>query len=322
MRLGLGQFNQARPEYLQFAHQLGIKEVLLNTAQIPAVNGTWTLRDLVKLRVSIEAHDLKLAALENVPVDFYDHIMLAGPNRDRQIENMITTIRNMARAGIPRFGYHWMPSHVWRTHKVVLAGDAVATAFDNERAQRFPITHGREYTEEEMWENFEKWLKIIIPVAEEEGICLGVHPCDPPVEKLGGIPMLFRSFSAFKRLIETIDSPSNMIEFCQGTFSEMEDAKDDGIYEMIEYFVSRKKILYVHFRNVSGTVPKFHEEYINTGHVDMKRAIKIYAKHRYDSFFIDDHVPNAPGDSPWGHRARAYASGYIQALIEGETADR
>jgi mannonate dehydratase len=319
MRLGIGQFNSANPEYLQFAKQLGIQDVLLNTASLPSVKGTWTLRDLVKLRLSIEAHGLTLAALENVPTDFYDHIMLGGPERDRQIENMITTIRNMARAGIPRFGYHWMPSHVWRTHHVMLAGDASATAFDNEIAKKFPLTHGKEYSEEEMWESFEDWLKIITPVAEEEGIRLGVHPCDPPVETLGGIPNLFRSFDSYKRLVETVDSPSNMIEFCQGTFSEMEDAKGDGIYEMIDYFAARKKILYVHFRNVSGTVPKFNEEYINTGYVDMKRAVKIYAKHGYDSFFIDDHVPSAPGDTPWGHRSRAFASGYIQGLIECTT---
>ena len=318
MRLGLGQFNEPREEYLLFAQELGIKDVLLNTARLPSENGTWALRDLVKLRIAIESYGLNLAALENVPISFYDHIMLNGPERDRQIENMITTIRNMARAGIPRFGYHWMPSHVWRTHSVLLAGNAAATAFDYERAKKFPLTHSREYSEEDMWGHFEEWLKIIIPVAEEEGILLGVHPCDPPVETLGGIPNLFRSFAAYKRLIEIVDSPANMIEFCQGTFSEMEDAKDGGIYEMIEYFVSRKKILYVHFRNVSDTVPSFHEEFINTGYVDMKRAIKIYAKHRYDSFFIDDHVANAPGDTQWGHRARAFASGYIQALIESE----
>ncbi len=66
------------------------------------------------------------------------------------------------------------------------------------------------------------------------------------------------------------DSPSNAIEFCQGTFSEMEG---EDIYQMIEYFTERQKVLYVHFRNVSGTVPKFNEEFINTGYVNMKRAM-------------------------------------------------
>ena len=71
----------------------------------------------------------------------------------------------------------------------------------------------------------------------------------------------------------------------------MADASGEGIYEMIDYFSKRKKILYVHFRNVSGTVPKFNEEFINTGYVDMYRAMKIYHKNGFDYFFIDDHVP-------------------------------
>ena len=175
-----------------------------------------------------------------------------------------------------------------------------------------PLTHEREYTDEEVWKNLEYWIKIITPIAEEEGIRLGIHPCDPPVPKLGGVPNLFRSFDSYKRLIEIYPSDSNAIEFCQGTFSEM----NDDIYEMIRYFGERKKILYVHFRNVSGQVPKFHEEFINTGYVDMYKAMKIYHEVGFDGFFIDDHVPNTYQDTQWGHRGRAFANGYIQAMIE------
>ena len=222
----------------------------------------------------------------------------------------------MADVGIPIFGYNWMPSHVWRTNPRYIRGGAIATAFDYESAKNYPLTHDREYSEDEMWESLEEWIKIITPIAEKKNIRLGIHPCDPPVEKLGGIPQLLRSFESFKRLIEIVDSPSNGIEFCQGTFSEMEDAKDGGIYEMIDYFSSRKKILYVHFRNVSGTVPKFNEEFINSGYVDMHKAMNIYLKNGFDSFFIDDHVPLTNNDTEWGHAGRAFANGYIQALIE------
>ena len=99
------------------------------------------------------------------------------------------------------------------------------------------LQHGRIYEDEEMWENLEYWIKIITPIAEEEGIRLGIHPCDPPVPMLGGAAMLFRSFDAYKRLIEIYPSDSNAIEFCQGTFSEM----NEDIYEMIRYFGERKK---------------------------------------------------------------------------------
>ena len=274
------------------------------------------IRDsLVGLRRTVESYGMKLSALENVPTRFYDHIMLGGPKRDEQIENMIYTIRNIARAGIPIFGYNWMPSQVWRTKPEYIRGNAEATAFDYSIAKNLPLTHDREYTEEEMWQNLEYWIKIITPIAEEEGIRLGIHPCDPPVPVLGGIPQLMRSFDAYKRLIEIYPSDSNAIEFCQGTFAEM----NDDIYEMIRYFGERKKILYVHFRNVSSQVPKFHEEYVNTGYVDMYKAMKIYHEVGYDSFFIDDHVPSTFQDTPYGHRGRAFAMGYIQALIESVT---
>ena len=317
MRPGFGQFNTASSEYLRFAAQYGVKDILLNNPILQEEKpGVWSKKELVKLKLSIESYNLQLSAIENVPTHFYDHIMLNGPNKNMQIENMIQNIENMADVGIPIFGYNWMPSHVWRTNPRHIRGGAIATAFDYESAKNYPLTHDREYSEDEMWESLEEWIKIITPIAEKKNIRLGIHPCDPPVEKLGGIPQLLRSFESYKRLIEIVDSPSNGIEFCQGTFSEMEDAKDGGIYEMIDYFSSREKILYVHFRNVSGTVPKFNEEFINSGYVDMHKAMNIYLKNGFDSFFIDDHVPLTNNDTEWGHAGRAFANGYIQALIE------
>jgi mannonate dehydratase len=313
MRPGFGQFNVATPEYLQFAAQFGATDVLLNTPLLPGAE-RWELVDLVKLRLSVEQWGLKLSALENVPPHFYDQIMLGGPRRDQQIENMIYTVRNIARAGIPIFGYNWMPSHVWRTPPRAIRGGALATAYDDRLGQQYPPTHGRVYTEEEIWHNLEHWIRIITPVAEEEGIRLGIHPCDPPVEVLGGIPQVLRSFAAYKRLVEIYPSDANGIEFCQGTFSEMADGVD--IYEKIRYFGSRNKILYVHFRNVSGVVPTFHEEFVNTGYVDMYRAMRTYFEVGFDGFFIDDHVPQTFQDTAWGHRGRAFANGYIQGLIE------
>jgi len=316
MRPGFGQFNVATAEFLQFAAQYGATDVLLNTPVLPGAQ-RWELVDLVKLRVAVEQYKLKLTALENVPPYFYDHIMLNGPRRDEQIENMIYTVRNIARAGIPIFGYNWMPSHVWRTPPAHIRGDAVATAYDHAIAQQMPLTHGRVYSEEEIWANLEYWIKIITPIAEEEGIRLGIHPCDPPVPVLGGIPQILRNFAAYKRLIEIYPSDSNAIEFCQGTMAEMQD--DVDIYDKIRYFGSRHKILYVHFRNVDGTVPRFREEFINTGYVDMFKAMEIYYDVGFDSFFIDDHVPQTFQDTVWGHRGRAFANGYIQALIEAVT---
>ena len=132
---------------------------------------------------------------------------------------------------------------------------------------------------------------------------------------------MLRDFASYKRLVEIYPSDCNAIEFCQGTMAEMAATTVD-IYGKIRYFGSRNKILYVHFRNVSGTVPAFREEFINTGYVDMFKAMEIYYDVGFDSFFIDDHVPQTFQDTAWGHRGRAFANGYIQALIEAVTKQR
>ena len=307
-----------RPEQLTYARQMGITDlVMANSGNLPDDDGTWQVKDLAMMRLNVESHGLRVAAMENVPIKFYDHIMLGGPKRDEQIDNMITTIRNMAQAGIPVFGYHWMPSSVWRTAPKPVRGGAIATAFNYDEVKDLPFTHEREYTEEELWANLEYWLKIIIPVAEEAGIRLGIHPDDPPVKQIGGIPRLFSSYENYRRYLDIYESPNNAIEFCQGTISEMTDSSDDNIYGFIDEMVRRDKVLYVHFRNVSAPDPNdFREEFINTGHVDMYRAMKTYYDAGYEGLFLDDHVPRTQGDTDGQHQSRSFAFGYIQAMIE------
>ena len=307
-----------RPEQLTYARQMGITDlVMANAGNLPDDDGTWQVKDLAMMRLNVESHGLRVAAMENVPIKFYDHIMLGGPKRDQQIDNMITTIRNMAQAGIPVFGYHWMPSSVWRTTPKPVRGGAIATAFNYDEVKDLPFTHEREYTEEELWANLEYWLKIIIPVAEEAGIRLGIHPDDPPVKQIGGIPRLFSSYENYRRYLDIYESPNNAIEFCQGTISEMTDSSDDNIYGFIDEMVRRDKVLYVHFRNVSAPDPNdFREEFINTGHVDMYRAMKTYYDAGYEGLFLDDHVPRTQGDTDRQHQSRSFAFGYIQAMIE------
>ena len=166
MRAGLGQIRQASPEYLLFAQQYGMNDIVFNTPDIPGHDGTWAVHDLVNLRRNVENYGLTLSALENVPTTFYDHIMLNGPKRDEQVDNMITTVRNIARAGIPIFGYHWMPTLVGRTSLTTeIRSGARVTAFDLIQAEKDPLLMDRRYTENEMWENLEHWIKIIVPVA-------------------------------------------------------------------------------------------------------------------------------------------------------------
>ena len=163
-----------------------------------------------------------------------------------------------------------------------------------------------------MWDNFTYFLERVVPVAEEAGVKLALHPDDPPVPSICGIARIFRSVEAFKKMIEIVPSDYNGLEFCQGCFSEM----GADVIEAIKYFGSRKKIFYVHFRDVKGTVPKFEECFIDEGNVDMLEAMKAYKEVGFDGPMIVDHTPHIVDDTRWGHRGRAYAIGYMRALIE------
>lgn len=257
----------------------------------------------------------------------YSDIIFGGPRRDELIQEMLDHVRDMARAGIRVWGYQWMPVSVWRTAPVSIRGGAYGTAYDHSIRGDDPEWYpdiSESHDEEAMWHHLEYWIKALTPLAEEEGIRCGIHPDDPPVPVRGKVPGLLRSFDAYKRLLSIYPSDYNAIEFCQGTFSEMEG---EDIYEMVDYFVRNNKILFVHFRNVNRQIPTFNEEFINTGYVDMKRIMRVYRDAGYTGTFMDDHCPLLSDDADFpgnvgGYRSRLFAQGYIQGLIESVTKEQ
>jgi mannonate dehydratase len=314
MRVGLGQFNELTDEKLAFIKQCGADDFLMNTPKLPG-DKQWEYEDLLALRRRADAAELRIMALENVPVSFYDKAMLGLPGRDEQIAHMQTTIRNMGRAGIPILGYHWMPNSVWRTPELaVLRGGARGTRFNLAEHDPNQLTHGRIYTEDEMWANYEYYLARILPVAEESNVQLALHPDDPPVPSLGGIARIFRNFDGFKRAMDTFDSPYHGLDFCMGCWSEMGGM--DNVIRAVRHFGERGKIIYVHFRDVQGTADNFNECFINEGNVNPFEVVKTLRDVGFTGFMITDHVPHMVDDTDWGHRGRAYAIGYMAALIE------
>ncbi len=314
MRIGLGQFNELTDEKLAFIKQLGADDFLMNTPRLPG-DRQWEYEDLKAAADRATAAGLRLICLENVPVSFYDKAMLGLPGRDEQIAHMQTTVRNMGRAGIPILGYHWMPNSVWRTPEpAVLRGGARGTRFNLAEHDPSELTHGRVYDADEMWATYEYYLERLLPVAEEAGVTLALHPDDPPVESLGGVARIFRNFEGFKRAIDRFDSPNHGLDFCMGCWSEMDG--HDYVIEAIRHFGGRGRIIYVHFRDVQGTVPNFNECFINEGNVDPFEVMKTLKEVGFTGFMITDHVPAMVDDSDWGHRGRAYAIGYMTAMLE------
>jgi mannonate dehydratase len=318
MRLGIGQLRDVSPDKLEFAQQMGVEDVIFNfagqAADIPlSGEHQWELQELVQLRNRVEDAGLRVAAIENVPLDFYEDIMLGRDGRREQMAGLKETVRNIGRADIPMLGYNWMPNLVWSSSNTRrVRGGARARAYDHADFETVPNTHGRTYTEEEFWDNYEWFLEEILPVAEEAGVKLCIHPDDPPVESLGGVPRLFRSFENYKRAMDLVESPNHGVEFGLGVFSEM----GEDVLEVIEYFGERDEIFYVHFRDVIGSMPSFTETFVDDerSNFDELAVLRTLRDVGFDGVIIPDHVPTMTCDDPWA-AGRGYTVGYLKGLL-------
>ena len=338
MRVAVGQFHDLTEERLRFAAQIGVNGLQMNNPTLPG-DDRWEEKDVRALVDKVEAAGLKFEAIENVPTHFYHKAMMGLDGRDQQIENYQHTIRAVARAGVPVLGLHFMPNSVWTTDRSgQTRGGATARKFDMSIVEAnidnlellrsfMPTTLGRAssmplfgkdgpfISEEQMWSNYEYFMKAVLPVAEEEGLKLALHPDDPPVPMLGGVARLFYKPENFKKAYEMLGrSPSWSLDLCLGCCSEMPGGKTN-VTEMIEYFAPKGAISYIHFRDVQGTVPNFTECFIGDGNFDPAEVVALLDKNGFGGFLLDDHVPKMDNDSDWNHRGRSHAIGYLQGLL-------
>jgi mannonate dehydratase len=322
IRVGVGQLRALDAETAAWARQLGITTLQLNTPDIPGEDGYWHEADLRRLRDQAAAEGLTLEALENVPIAFYDKVMLGRPGWEDQLERYCRTIENVGRVGIGLLGHHFMPTFVWRTALDTPGrGGALVTSFDEALV---PLGNRVDYPQappteqvalEEMRTNYGRFLDATLPVAEATGVRLALHPDDPPVRAIGGVARLFRSPDDLAWALErSSGSPAWGVDLCLGTVSEMEGGPD-AVDRAIDLLGPRGRICYVHFRQVTGTVPRFAECFIGEGNYSPPRVLRRLIDVGFDGFLLDDHVPHMTGDTVYGHRARAHAIGYLQGLL-------
>jgi mannonate dehydratase len=290
----------------------------------------WTYEDLSAIKKEIESEGLIWEAIENIdPSHWYD-ILLDGPNKVQQIEDMKRTLQVLGKLGIPVLGYNFSIPGVWGwTAKETGRGRAKSITFDQSMIDvNSPLPKGMLWNmiydsnsengfvepmpREELWDRLKYFLEEMIPVAEENNIMLVAHPDDPPLPEMRGLPKLFYSPEEYDRLLELNSSPCSGFELCMGTLQEMPGS---DIYDILDRYSKNNKIGYVHCRNVVGKVPNYREAFIDEGDIDVIKAMRILKNNNYDGVIIPDHTPEMSCEAPW-HAGMAYALGYLKAIFQ------
>lgn len=324
-------------ERLQYCKQLGVEDIFVDHRQprgdIFSDEGSGdettltiddgvvpSVADLRDARRRAEEHGLRFMGIQSLSYNVYGKIMLGVDGMDAQIETIIQLIRNLGEADIPILGYQWNPRGVvpMRTSESTrVRGGAESSEFDVDVLDDpyEPVEDlEREYTEAELWENYERFLEEVLPVAEQAGVTMALHPADPPtVEQLGGIPRLFRDVAAFERAMDAVPSDNHGLKLCLGCFSEMPDV---DVHDVVRTFGERDQLVFVHFRDVVGTWPSFTETFLDDedSNFDERAVMQTLHDVGFSGVVVPDHVPDMVGDTDWGHRSRAQAIGYLRGL--------
>jgi mannonate dehydratase len=287
----------------------------------------WTVDEMRTIRFEIETAGLRLAAIENLDPGVWHDVLLDGPRRAEQIEDVKTTVRRMGEAGIPVLGYNFSIAGVCgRVSGPFGRGGAITTGMDGP-ADDVRIPNGTVWnmvynqeaqpgflpsiSHDELWRRLSGFLAEVIPVAEQAGVQLALHPDDPPMPTMRRQPRLVYQPHMYQRALDAVPSHSNALELCVGTLAEMSEG---NIYDAVDQYSRQGKIAYLHLRNVRGKVPKYRETFIDEGDVDMARILSILRRNRFQGVIIPDHTPQMSCTAPW-HAGMAHTIGFVAGVL-------
>lgn len=305
--------------------QLGITHLCQDPAGDPH---DWTLDDLERLRDRIASygmtHDMVQLPLSSRPIEEgrSPDILLAGPDRDRQIDSICDLIRNLSRAGIPAAKYNLNIIGIPRTPMEAGRGGARAEAFRWDLADPdVPPGLAGVLDADTNWERIDYFLARVVPVANECKVRLACHPHDPYTPPgYRGVTRVLGTVEGLKRFVTMHESPYHGLNFCQGTVGEMLDDPAGEVFDVIRWFGARGKIFNVHFRNIAGGRLSFRETFPEEGAMDMWKSMKLYRELGYRHMIMPDHMPHVSGANERGV-AFAFGYGYIRALIQAAEAE-
>ena len=330
-RVSLGQIRQIP----------GVSGIVSALSDVP-VGETWRREALERLAAEIDRAGLRLSVIESIPV--HEDIKLGRPSRDRLIEQYAESIRSCSAVGVRVLCYNFMPVFDWMRTDLALAlpDGSTALAFDDQALNAIDLSQGTgmlpgwataysaaelaalrsayaELGAERLWESLAHFLEHIVPVAEQCGVRLALHPDDPPWP-IFGLPRIITGAAAFERVLALVDRPANGITFCTGSLGA---APENDLPAMARHFVSRGRIHFAHCRNVRVTGHhRFHETShpSGAGDVDLTSVLAALRDGGFSGPMRPDHGRMIWGESGrpgYGLYDRALGAMYLKGLWEG-----
>lgn len=218
--------------------------------------------------------------------------------------------------GAPLVSVAWQPNGIFRTGRDVGQHTRGGTAFyaDLDEINSRPISNDRVYSRQGVWDNFEWFLERILPVCEESGVRLALHPNDPPLPSFGGVASLICSIPDYRRALALAGGSRALgVKLCVGCW--LENPAFGDLLSDIRDFQAGGDLVEVHFRNASSPLPRFEETLCEDGYANMYEIMKTLAACGFESFCSIDHgfagYPSMGGQLG----SMAYPIGYIKGLL-------
>ena len=295
--------------------QLGIDDVCMS-CPVP-----WTDEDLKRRMDRLASAGLKLS---NMMFDGFPNAVYGRSGRDEDIAKVQESIRVAGRASLPVMEYNFYAHRITEGYyEEEGRGGSALTAFDYQRIKDLPpLPEEGAHTLDEMWANITYYLKAVIPVAEEAGVRLALHPNDPPAPISRGSEQIMGSVEGWKKMVDIVKSPHSGITFDCGVTREL---GHDPV-ETCRYFGERDQINHVHFRNVRTEIPgqKYTEMWLDEGEVDMFAVMQELVRQKYPRLVYPEHPPlnDADREQPFDgisskrYTGFAYTVGYARAMLQ------
>jgi len=298
-------------EELAFIREMGVEYLNLNVMPDHA-----NYDDMMAEVERLAKHNLKISDLACPPLQKNPDIILGRAGRDEQIEQFREFVRLAGKIGAPIVSVAWQPNGIFRTARGVgrCTRGGVAFLADQAEIEARPISNDRAYGDEEIWENFRYFLDRTVPVCEESGVRMALHPNDPPLACLGGVASLIYTTEGYKKALALANnSPALAVKMCVGCW--LENPAFGDLLEDIRAFCAAGQLAEVHFRNVSATLPVFEETLLEDGYADMYPILKQFVACGFDGYMSIDHAFKGYKSMGSELGSMAYPTGYLKGLL-------